>query len=59
MTTEHSPDTLRAYADETAALFLAVGLGGDSGATLFRQSHVPAGTPSSPTSSSAWPPPAS
>lgn len=39
MTTEHSPATLRAYADETALLFLAVGL---DRATLFRQSHVPA-----------------
>src|SRR3954452_15385332 len=39
MTTEHDPARLRAYADETAALFLAVGL---DRATLFRQSHVPA-----------------
>ena len=33
------PRRLRAYADETATLFLAVGL---DRATLFRQSHVPA-----------------
>jgi len=39
MTTEHDPRLLRAYADETATLFLAVGL---DRATLFRQSHVPA-----------------
>src|SRR3954447_2006974 len=39
MTTEHDPRTLRSYADETATLFLAVGL---DRATLFRQSHVPA-----------------
>ena len=39
MTTEHDPVRLRAYADETATLFLAVGL---DRATLFRQSHVPA-----------------
>ena len=39
MTTEHDPRLLRAYADETAILFLAVGL---DRATLFRQSHVPA-----------------
>jgi tryptophanyl-tRNA synthetase len=39
MTTEHDPTLLRAYADETATLFLAVGL---DRATLFRQSHVPA-----------------
>jgi tryptophanyl-tRNA synthetase len=39
MTTEHDPRLLRRYADETAQLFLAVGL---TGATLFRQSHVPA-----------------
>src|SRR4051812_48843340 len=39
MTTEHDPRLLRAYADETAALFLATGL---DRATLFRQSHVPA-----------------
>jgi tryptophanyl-tRNA synthetase len=39
MTTEHDPRLLRAYADETAALFLAAGL---DRATLFRQSHVPA-----------------
>ena len=39
MTTEHDPRRLRQYADETAVLFLAVGL---DRATLFRQSHVPA-----------------
>jgi tryptophanyl-tRNA synthetase len=39
MTTEHDPRLLRQYADETAILFLAVGL---ERATLFRQSHVPA-----------------
>ena len=39
MTTEHDPALLRAYADETATLFLAVGL---DRATLFRQSQVPA-----------------
>ena len=39
MTTEHDPVLLRSYADETATLFLAVGL---DRATLFRQSHVPA-----------------
>jgi tryptophanyl-tRNA synthetase len=39
MTTEHDPRTLREYADETAVLFLAVGL---DRATLFRQSQVPA-----------------
>ena len=39
MTTEHDPVRLRSYADETATLFLAVGL---DRATLFRQSHVPA-----------------
>ena len=39
MTTEHDPALLRSYADETATLFLAVGL---DRATLFRQSHVPA-----------------
>lgn len=39
MTTEHDPRLLREYADETAILFLAVGL---DRATLFRQSHVPA-----------------
>lgn len=40
MTTDrHDPAALRAAADEMAALFLAVGL---DGATLFRQSHVPA-----------------
>jgi tryptophanyl-tRNA synthetase len=39
MTTEHDPRLLRAYADETATLFLAVGL---DRATLFRQSQVPA-----------------
>jgi len=39
MTTEHDPRLLRQYADETAILFLAVGL---DRATLFRQSHVPA-----------------
>lgn len=39
MTTEHDPQQLRAYADETATLFLAVGL---DRATLFRQSRVPA-----------------
>ena len=39
MTTEHDPRLLREYADETATLFLAVGL---DRATLFRQSHVPA-----------------
>ena len=39
MTTEHDPRLLRSYADETATLFLAVGL---DRATLFRQSHVPA-----------------
>jgi tryptophanyl-tRNA synthetase len=39
MTTEHDPRLLRAYADETATLFLAVGL---DRATLFRQSAVPA-----------------
>ena len=39
MTTEHDPRLLRTYADETAALFLAVGL---DRATLFRQSRVPA-----------------
>lgn len=37
-TDQHDPATLRAYADETATLFLAVGL---DRATLFRQSHVP------------------
>ncbi|MDX6372477.1 MAG: tryptophanyl-tRNA synthetase [Nocardioidaceae bacterium] len=39
MTTEHDPVLLRSYADETAMLFLAVGL---DRATLFRQSQVPA-----------------
>jgi tryptophanyl-tRNA synthetase len=39
MTTDHDPRLLRAYADETAALFLAMGL---DRATLFRQSQVPA-----------------
>ena len=39
MTTEHDPRQLRSYADETATLFLAVGL---DRATLFRQSQVPA-----------------
>jgi tryptophanyl-tRNA synthetase len=39
MTTEHDPRLLRQYADETAILFLALGL---DRATLFRQSHVPA-----------------
>ncbi len=39
MTTEHDPRRLREYTDETAILFLAVGL---DRATLFRQSHVPA-----------------
>jgi tryptophanyl-tRNA synthetase len=39
MTTEHDPSLLHAYADETATLFLAVGL---DRATLFRESHVPA-----------------
>src|SRR4051794_6055364 len=39
MTTEHDPRLLRQYADETAILFLAVGL---DRATLFRQSQVPA-----------------
>ncbi len=39
MTTEHDPRRLREYADETATLFLAVGL---DRATLFRQSQVPA-----------------
>jgi len=39
MTTEHDPRLLREYADETATLFLAVGL---DRATLFRQSQVPA-----------------
>jgi tryptophanyl-tRNA synthetase len=39
MTTEHDPRLLRTYADETATLFLALGL---DRATLFRQSHVPA-----------------
>ena len=39
MTTEHDPRRLREYADETAILFLAVGL---DRATLFRQSQVPA-----------------
>jgi tryptophanyl-tRNA synthetase len=39
MTTEHDPGLLRQYADETAVLFLALGL---DRATLFRQSHVPA-----------------
>ena len=39
MTTEHDPRLLRSYADETATLFLAVGL---DRATLFRQSQVPA-----------------
>lgn len=38
-TDQHDPATLRAYADEIATLFLAVGL---DRATLFRQSHVPA-----------------
>src|SRR4051812_17187848 len=38
MTTEHDPRLLRQYADETAILFLAVGL---DRATLFRQSQVP------------------
>ena len=39
MTTDHDPRLLRAYADEMATLFLAVGL---DRATLFRQSRVPA-----------------
>jgi tryptophanyl-tRNA synthetase len=39
MTTEHDPRLLREYADETAVLFMAVGL---DRATLFRQSQVPA-----------------
>jgi tryptophanyl-tRNA synthetase len=39
MTTEHDPRLLRQYANETATLFLAVGL---DRATLFRQSQVPA-----------------
>ena len=39
MTTQHDPGLLRQYADETAVLFLALGL---DRATLFRQSHVPA-----------------
>ena len=39
LTTDHDPRLLRTHADEMAALFLAVGL---DGATLFRQSHVPA-----------------
>jgi tryptophanyl-tRNA synthetase len=39
MTTEHDPRRLRELADETATLFLAVGL---DRATLFRQSQVPA-----------------
>ena len=39
MTTAHDPRLLRQYADETAVLFLALGL---NRATLFRQSHVPA-----------------
>jgi tryptophanyl-tRNA synthetase len=39
MTTEHDPALLRAYGDEMATLFLALGL---DRATLFRQSHVPA-----------------
>ena len=39
MTTEHDPLRLRDQADETAILFLAVGL---ERATLFRQSQVPA-----------------
>jgi len=38
MTTAHDPRLLRQYADETAILFLALGL---ERATLFRQSHVP------------------
>ena len=38
MTTAHDPRLLRQYADETAVLFLALGL---DRATLFRQSHVP------------------
>lgn len=38
-TDQHDPAALRAYADEMATLFLAVGL---DRATLFRQSHVPA-----------------
>ena len=41
MTTDHDPRLLRSYADETATLFLAVGL---DRATLFRQSQVPAHT---------------
>jgi tryptophanyl-tRNA synthetase len=39
MTTEHDPRLLRRHADETATLFLSVGL---DRATLFRQSQVPA-----------------
>ncbi|WP_148613619.1 tryptophan--tRNA ligase [Nocardioides rubriscoriae] len=39
LTTDHDPRLLQAHAAEMAALFLAVGL---DGATLFRQSHVPA-----------------
>jgi tryptophanyl-tRNA synthetase len=39
MTTDHDPRLLRRYADETAVLFLALGL---DRATLFRQSRVPA-----------------
>jgi tryptophanyl-tRNA synthetase len=39
LTVTHSPADVRAYADEMATLFLAVGL---DRATLFRQSHVPA-----------------
>jgi tryptophanyl-tRNA synthetase len=39
MTTDHDPRLLRQHADETATLFLALGL---DRATLFRQSHVPA-----------------
>ncbi|QIG44760.1 tryptophan--tRNA ligase [Nocardioides anomalus] len=39
LTVTHAPAEVRAYADEMATLFLAVGL---DRATLFRQSHVPA-----------------
>lgn len=39
LTTDHDPQRLRGLADEMATLLLAVGL---DGATLFRQSHVPA-----------------
>jgi tryptophanyl-tRNA synthetase len=39
MTTTHDPARLRAHADETATLFVALGL---DRATLFRQSRVPA-----------------